>query len=215
MARFTLYDQYLYAVDDWQLKLFDISTPEMPTHTKDISIGWRIETIFPYNQKLFIGSQTGMYIYSLQNPSEPEYISQYNHVTSCDPVVVEGDYAYVTLRGGNLCGNMQSQLDVIDISNIYNPTLTKEYPMDEPYGLGIDEGVLFVCDGNSGLKIYSAQDPLKIDENLLKTYPNVNAFDVIPLDKVLMMIGTDGLYQYSYEHIDSIFELSHIPIYGQ
>jgi hypothetical protein len=155
-----------------------------------------------------------MYIYSLSNPSNPKYISQFRHSSSCDPVVVEGDYAYVTLRAGNLCGDSESQLDVIDISDIQKPTFLKSYPMVEPYGLGIDDSVLFVCDGNAGLKIYNASDPLKISQNKLAEYSNINTFDVIPLGNVLLLIGADGLYQYDYSDLENITQLSFIPIYG-
>jgi hypothetical protein len=214
MARFTLYDNYLYTINNYSLKLFNISNPESPQKANEIHLGWNIETIFPYENKLFIGSQTGMFIYSLSNPSNPEYISQFRHASSCDPVVVEGNYAYVTLRAGNLCGDSESQLDVIDISDIQNPELLKSYPMEEPYGLGIDDSLLFVCDGDAGLKIFNAADPLKITDNKLAEYPDINAFDVIPLGNVLLMIGIDGLYQYNYSDPNHITELSFIPIYG-
>jgi hypothetical protein len=213
MARFTLYDNYLYTVNNYNLKLFNISTSTAPKQENEINIGWNIETIFPYDGKLFIGSRTGMYIYSLSIPSKPEYISQFRHASSCDPVVVEGNYAYVTLRAGNLCGDSESQLDVIDISDIKKPIFLKSYPMVEPYGLGIDDSVLFVCDGNAGLKIFNASDPLKIAENKLAEYSNINTFDVIPLGNVLLMIGADGLYQYDYSDLKNIKQLSFIPIY--
>jgi hypothetical protein len=215
MARFTLYDKYLYAVDISMLRLFNVSTAAYPKLEKEINIGWNIETIFPYEEKLFIGSRTGMIIYSLEDASNPTYISEFWHASSCDPVVVEGDYAYVTLRAGNICGNDISQLDVIDISNIQYPELVKIYPMEEPYGLGIDNSVLFICDGNAGLKIYNAEDPETISSNMLASYPEINAFDVIPLGNVLLMIGIDGLYQYDYSDLENIYQLSHIPIYGQ
>ena len=214
MARFTLYSDYLYAIDNASLHLFDVSNAENPKFTKQIPISWQIETLFPYEQKLFIGAQSGMYIYSLQNPANPQFISEFRHATACDPVVVEGDYAYVTLRGGNLCGAIESQLDVIDISNIEAPKLVKEYPMKEPYGLGIDDEILFVCDGKDGLKIYNANDALKISDNQLAHYKDINAFDVIPLGDVLLMIGIDGLYQYDYSDINDIKLLSHIQVYG-
>lgn len=213
MARFTLYDDYLYIVDQASLHLFDVSNNANPDFAKNFPISWNIETIFPYNQMLFIGSQTGMYIYSLQNPAQPAFISEFRHATACDPVVVEGNYAYVTLRGGNLCGAIESQLDVIDISNIESPQFVKSYPMEEPYGLGIKNDVLFVCDGNAGLKIYDATDVTKIDSNKLAGYTDINAFDVIPLPNLLIMIGADGLYQYDYSDLNNIQLLSYIPIY--
>ncbi len=214
MARFTISSDYLYAVDYSMLKLFNISDLTDPVLESQLNIGWNIETIFPYNNKLFIGTMTGMLIYSLNDPANPEFVSQFSHINSCDPVVVEDDYAYVTLRSGNLCGESEDLLDVIDISNIHNPFLVKEYPMVEPFGLGIDNSILFVCDGSAGLKIYNAEDPLNITANKLIEYHNINAFDVIPLGDVLLMIAVEGLYQYDYSDLDSIHQLSYIPIYA-
>jgi len=212
LARFMVYEDFLYAVDNYSLRMFTVSTPSNPSMVKEMYVGWNIETLFPYENKLFLGSTTGMYIYSLADPANPIFISQFRHASSCDPVVVNGDYAYVTLRAGNLCGDINSQLDVIDIKDLQNPVLLKEYPMEEPYGLGIDDNLLFVCDGPAGLKIYNAADPLAIDEHKLAQYKDIQAFDVIPLGEVLIMIGTDGLYQYNYSDPGNIRELSVIPI---
>lgn len=214
MARFTLHGDYLYTINESSLKLFNISEPNNPEWEKTKYIGWNIETLFPYRNKLFIGSQSGMFVYNIENAGNPEFISQFRHASACDPVVVEGDYAYVTLRGGNMCGAIESQLDVIDISDIENPKFLISYPMTEPYGLGIDDSVLFVCDGKAGLKIYNASNPLKISANALAQYPDIHAFDVIPLGNVLLMIGVDGLYQYSYSNLENIKQLSYIPVYG-
>ncbi|MFW6328128.1 MAG: LVIVD repeat-containing protein [Bacteroidota bacterium] len=213
MARFTVFDDFLYAIDKASLNLFDLSNAANPEFTKRIPVSWEIETLFPYNQMLFIGARSGMFIYSLQNPANPEFISEFRHASACDPVVVEGDFAYVTLRGGNLCGAIESQLDVIDISIIEYPELLKTYPMTEPYGLGVENEVLFVCDGKAGLKIYHAGDPYAIDENMIAHYEDIDAFDVIPLGDVLLVIGADGLYQYDYTSLEDITQLSYIPVF--
>ncbi len=212
MARFTISGNFLYTVDRYNLKVFDIDDLSKPLLISDQSIGWNIETVFQYHSKLFFGTTTGMIIYDISNPASPAYLSTYNHVRSCDPVVVEGNYAYVTLRSGNLCGEATSQLDVINVQNVENPKWEQSYPMEEPYGLGIDDRILFVCDGIAGLKVYNADNP----SNLIKTawFPEVNAFDVIPYNGVLMMIGTGGLYQYEYSGPGSISLLSQIPIIG-
>lgn len=214
LARFTVYDNYLYAINSYMLRLFNIAKSDDPIPEKEMYVGWNIETLFPYDQKLFLGSTTGMYIYSLADPSNPEYISVFWHASSCDPVVVEGNLAYVTLRAGNLCGDNISMLNVIDISNIYNPKLLKEYPMEEPYGLGIDNSILFVCDGDAGLKVFDATNPLGIAQNKIAQYADINAWDVIPVEGVLIMIGTDGLFQYDYSDPGNIKELSVIPIHN-
>lgn len=215
MARFTVFKNSLFVIHNSDIKVFNIENNADPLYSNLVNIGWGIETLFPYKDKLFIGSQSGMFIYSLSNPFIPEYISEFSHMTACDPVVVQDNYAYVTLRGGNLCGAIASQLDVIDISNIQKPQLIKTYAMEEPYGLGIDSTTLFVCDGNAGLKIYNATDPYAISQNLLVAYPNINAFDVIPLGDVLLMIGSDGLYQYNYSSLENIKQISYIPIYAE
>ncbi len=213
MARFTIYDNFLYTVDQSNLKAFDIDDLSNPLLISDQSIGWGVETVFQYRNKLFFGTNTGMIIFDLNNPSSPGFLSSYSHMRSCDPVVVDGDYAYVTLRSGNLCGESTSQLDVIDISTITSPQWKQSYPMQEPYGLGIDQNKLFVCDGPAGLKVFDAQNPQNLEK--IAWFPDVNAFDVIPYHGVLMMIGNGGLYQYSYSGPDQISLLSQIPIHSE
>jgi hypothetical protein len=194
------------------LHVFDISNDADPQEGNKISLGWNIETIFPYNNKLFIGSTTGMHIYDNSIPNKPEHLSTYAHVNSCDPVVVEGDLAWVTLRSGNDCAGFTNQLEVIDVSNARSPQLLKVYPMQNPHGLGIDRSNLFLCEGAFGLKIFNIEDHMKIDENLLAHFKDHDAYDVIPLGSSLLLIGKDGLYQYDYSNPREIKLLSKIPI---
>ena len=150
-----------------------------------------------------------MYIYDIKNPEKPEFISEFRHGTACDPVVVDGNYAYVTLKGGGFCGNTESGLYVIDISNLKNPELKVIYPMFSPNGLGIKDDTLFICDGEAGLKVYNKSDPPNI--SLINTFEDIIAYDVIPLASSLLMIGDRVLYQYEYIDNDirllSTFEL--------
>ena len=124
-------------------------------------------------------------------------------------MVVDGNYAYVTLKGGGFCGNTESGLYVIDISNLKNPELKVIYPMDGPNGLGIKGDTLFICDGEAGLKVYDKSDAPNI--TLINTFENIIAYDVIPLASSLLMIGDRFLYQYEYVDNDirllSTFEL--------
>lgn len=215
LARFTIMNEYLYTVTGTSLKVFDISQLAAPGERAEIEIGWGIETIFPYNDHLLIGSQTGMFIFSTDNPENPKLEGDFAHVQSCDPVVAENDIAYVTLRGGNPCGGFTNQLDVLDISNVRNPKLLYTYAMDGPYGLGIRNSTLFICDGESGLKVYDASDPAKIDQNQIAHFSDINALDVIPLFNVLLLIGKDGFYQYDYSDLTDIKLLSKIPVLVQ
>lgn len=175
-------------------------------------MGWGIETIFPYKDKLFIGAQNGMHIYDNAVPTEPVYLSSFMHVTTCDPVVVDDQYAYVTLRSGNACNGFTNQLDVINIENLNNPFLVATHQMQNPHGLGLDGSTLFISEGEFGLKVFDASEPDKIDENLIKFFQDMHGYDVIPNDGVLMLIGDDGLYQYDYRDLENITLLSIIPV---
>jgi len=213
MARFIVYQNSFYVLKSYELEVFDISQANKFESVTKISMTRVAETVFISNERLFVGTQTGMQIYDLQNPENPTFISDFNHIQSCDPVVVKGNLAYVTLRSGTTCGNVSNQLDVIDISTITQPKLLKTYPMTSPFGLAIsNNNVLFVCDGNDGLKIYDATDPLTISDHQIITFPNINMFDVIPLPNVLLAIGSDGLYQYDYSNLQDIKLLSKIEI---
>lgn len=213
MARFAIDQGHLYTIDDYSMQVFDISQPNDPQELGDnIQVGFMIETIFPYQDKLFIGAQAGMHIYDNSNPANPVHLSTYEHITSCDPVVVEGNTAYVTLRNGTECQGFVNQLEVIDVEDPTNPQLVATYPMAHPHGLGIDRGTLFICEGEYGLKVFNADDPLRISQNLQAHFTNMHAYDVIPLDNVLMLIGEDGLYQYDYTDPTNIKELSLIPV---
>jgi len=212
MARFTIFSDYMYAVHNNSLKVFNIGSTPGIIKEQEIALDRVVETIYPLDSKLFLGTTTGMLIYGLEDPSLPVYISVFEHINSCDPVVVEGNYAYVTLRSGNACNNFANQLDVVDISSIANPFLVKSYPFFNPHGLGIDNHILFICDGEAGLKVYDATDPMEINTHQLAHFDDIKTFDVIPYNGVLMLIGTDGLFQYDYSDLNDLTLLSQIPV---
>lgn len=212
MARFTVVGDYLYTVDDYQMHVFDILNASNPMELAIVEIGWQIETIFPYKENLFIGSKSGMFVYNISNPESPTYKTSVSHINTCDPVVANDDYAFVTLRAennGNWCGTaFTNQLDVIDISDIDNAYLLHSFTMNSPYGLGLDGNTLFVTEGDLGLKIYDIKDVSKIDENLIQHMKGFNAYDVIPNNGTLILTGSDGLYQFDYTNINEVKLLS-------
>lgn len=213
MARFTIAADRLYAVDHANLYTFNISDVLHPSQTNSMPIGWDIETIFPYDHYLFVGSQSGMHIYDRQNADQPAYLSSYQHMTACDPVFIDGNTAYVTLRDGSTCENFSNQLDVVDLSNIYAPYLVISYPMEHPHGLSKSEDDLFICEGDAGLKVFDASDRLKIGDRLLAHAKGFNAFDIITLSNDLaLIIGSDGFYQYDISNPEKIKQISHIPV---
>ena len=210
MSRFALYDNYLYSVINNYMSIIDLSGSEPVKAAEKIYIGWDVETIFSYEDNMFMGTPRGMIIYSVANPLAPTPVSVIFHTYGCDPVVVENDIAYVTIRSGNSCGQTNDELLVYDVSDVHNPTHIVTYAMHNPKGLGIDNGTLFLCD--DGLKIFNAENPQTIVANQLAHYTGMDGFDVIPFNNVLMMIADDGLYQYDYSDLNNIHLLSVLPI---
>ncbi len=211
MARFTVAQDYLYVVSNTSLLPFNVSSG-VPSEEYSQQIGWGIETIFPFKDKLFIGSTTGMLIYDISNGGQPVELGRFDHVNSCDPVVANEDYAFVTLRSENVCRGVD-RLDLLDINDLMNPELLLSCDMSSPKGLGLDGDHLFVCD--DGIKVYDISDPLQLCESQIVKTGDDGSFDLIPRDGLLMVVGEDGFYQYDYTNIDDIRLLSVINVNRQ
>ncbi len=216
MARFGLYGDYLYTVDHSNLYFFDVNTPATPSSIGKQNIGWQVETMFIYGDHMFFGTTTGMLIFDLAVPTVPKYLTSFTHATSCDPVVIADGYAYVTLRSGVTCGNRDAsinRLDVIKLSPDYKSnSLLMSYSMHSPYGLGVDGDILFLCDGDAGLKVFNISNKFQITGNQIATFPGIRTYDVIPLNDYLFMIGDDGFFLYDYSNLQDIKQLSLIPV---
>jgi hypothetical protein len=213
MARFLTYDNYLYALEsNYLLSSIDISHLDSPAVVHEQYLWGNVETLFISGEYLYVGSSNGMHIMSLDEPSTPLKISTYQHITACDPVVVSGDRAYVTLRSGNWCGGDQNLLEVIDISNKYEPKRIASYGMQGPYGLGISGTTLFVCEGEHGLKVYDASDSYHITDNRIAVFPGIDAQDVIALENFLFLIGEDGFFIYDHSDPANITLLSSLTV---
>lgn len=212
MARFAITGNTLYIVTRQSLDVYDIIQPDKPTKSTKTELGVGIETIFPYKNNLFVGANDGMYIFDNAQPQAPRLLSKFTHMMSCDPVVVQGTYAYVTLRNATVCRQFvsRSSLDVVDISDLSNPQLKTSLPMESPYGLGVDGTRLFVGEGSRGLKLFDISNPV---QPVLKEFRgDIPAYDVIPYRSTLIITGEKGIYQYRYDDKDQFDLLSKIPV---
>lgn len=212
LARFTVNGEHLYLLDGGDLQTVNVRDEVNPVAKTRTYLSWDIETIFPYKTNLFVGSSSGMHIMDISSPESPVKLSTYQHVRSCDPVVVDDEYAYVTLRSGTACQGFTNQLEIIDIKNLRSPKLLKTYAMTNPHGLGIDHNTLFICDGSDGLKAFDATDINTIDQNQIAHYKDISALDVIPLGNILMLIGKDGIFQFDYSNPKDMKILSKIEV---
>jgi len=205
LARFTIAANHLYIVDYGTIEVYDLADPANPVKKTSVNIGFGVETIYTFQDKLFIGSRDGMYIYSIANPSDPVKLGEARHVRSCDPVVANDTAAYVTLQGGSACGPAQSGLYVYDIKNITAPVQKSLLPLSTPYGLGLKDSVVFVCRGNSGLSLIDVKDlshPV-----LMHTITDGDYRDVIPYNNILIAYVSTGLLIYDISDLKKITKI--------
>lgn len=208
MARFTVVGDHLFTVDNENLKTFDISSNEDPQYKLDNYVGSGVETIFPFGDKLFLGTSNGMYIYEISNEGKPSKVSFYEHVIACDPVVSDGNFAYVTLSSTReSCWRAVDELQIIDLANIANPQLIKQYEMENPRGLAVRNDTLWVCD--NGIKIFDVSDKNNIQ--LLYNFNNIQAYDIILDNNRALVVGESGFVQYQLQN-DTIILLSTIDV---
>jgi hypothetical protein len=200
LARFTIVNNYLYSVDKQNLNVFNISDAANPQKVKTIPVGFEIETIFPFKDKLFIGSTSVVHIFSLDMPDNPVKLSEAISPTvmrRCDPVVAKDTVAYATLRTNEACGGgIQSILAVYNIKDVTKPVQVDSYNLSEPLGLGYQDSALYVCDAQKGLVVFNIS---KAYNPVFKTaIVNGQSFiDVIPYNDLLICWTKSGMSVYN------------------
>lgn len=210
LTRFAIQNNYLYVVGNSTIQVFEINQSEFKK-INDVPVSFGLETIFAKGEYLYLGANDGMYIYSISDATKPKFVFKYSHILSCDPVVVQGNTAYVTMKSGNRCNQGENALEIINITDPYNPVLIANYPMKSPGGLGIDGSCLFVCEGDYGFSMLDVSNPASI--SVLKEIKDVKAYDVIARQGMLTLTGDDGIFQYTYDcQKKSVQLISKIPV---
>lgn len=197
MARFTILGDYLYTVDNENLKVFNISNPSSPEFIKAVQIGFEIETIFPFKDKLFIGSKSAVYFFSVADPANPVKVSEAIEPTiirRCDPVVAKDSVAFATLNVSGPCGGSQSLLVVYNIKDLAHPVKMTVRNLSAPNGLGYKDSVLYVCDNNK-LTIFNIKEAWN---PIVKSNLNDGIYkDVIPYGDLLICWTKRGMLIYN------------------
>ncbi len=192
-AKFATSGNNLYVIDQATLLTYNVGNENEIIFQHKLELNTNLlETIFPFGSYLFLGSTTGVLIIDVSNPGLPKFVSDYQHVLSCDPVVTDGDYAYVTLRSGNFCGESDDELQILDLSDINNPELIVQYALTSPKGLAVNNNILYVCD--EGIRIFDVSNKSDIQE--LSFIPNIPANDVIYYNNQLLVTADNGFYQF-------------------
>lgn len=187
ITRFATHNGYMYALNPNEVITYDLSNPENPTLTNTLETDYGLETIFIYDNTIYLGSTQGLYILGIDNPAVPELLSQTTRdnlfIGGCDPVVVKDNYAYSTVKIiENICGiaNSFSALIVYDVSILENPQEVGTYALNEPNGLAIKDNYLFICDaGSNEVLLFDISQPTDLQQLTDLSIPSNQPFDII------------------------------------
>ncbi len=179
-------------------------------------IGWDMETIYPMENKLFIGTRNSMEVYDITDPVSPIREGSYWHETSCDPVLpVSVNTAYVTLRSGDFsaCPGDTNELLVLDIdnNNWSGVSELQSFEMASPYGMSLIGDRLYVGEGANGLAIFDASNRTNL--RLIERDASVEAYDIIPhprITDVILIAGPNGFSQYRIGEAEEFFLISNV-----
>jgi len=220
-AKLLTVGDYLYAINNEELTTFDISNALNPIEIHKEDVGFDIENIYHNKGVLFIGSQEALHIYVIGEDGVPVRKNQTNYfrnngITSCDPVIADKNYVYVTLStreiGNDRCARTinVNELRIYDASNIEDPVLLSVTDMQFPKGLAIDGDYLFVCEGDTGVKVLDINNPKNPIEKASIT--KFESYDVIAKDGLLMVVCPNEIRQFDYSDIEDIKFLSTIDL---
>jgi hypothetical protein len=217
-TRFALNGNYLYIVRGNALTPVDLTQASNPV-VKD-PVGYTnqpdFETVYSYQGFLYVGTAEGVLILNNTiSPATPYFVSfAARNVRGCDPVVVQNNFMFSTVRTGTLCTPFgRSSLFIHNVTDKTKPIIEVEQILEQPKGLGIDGNLLFVCQGDKGMAVYNWDESSK---KLSYLYQKIDlyAFDVITGNNTLIVAADNGLYLYDYTDPKNIKKLSKIASYN-
>jgi len=208
MARFTIAGDKLYTLNNRYINAYDISVPSAPLPDISQPVDWDVETLYSYKDYLYVGAESGVYIYN----KELDKVGEFTHTKSCDPVVIQDDIAYVTLNSGSRChlNSGENTLQILDVKDPLNPLFIKKKNMVSPSGLGIDGNNLFICDGVGGLKVFDVNTTENNETNATlvdltfdraSSLSDIDCYDVIAHKDLLVVSNGDDVRQFDYSRL--------------
>ncbi len=214
---------FLYVLGDGQLKTLSLDDPSKPEIIDEQTLDFDIESLFITGQNIFVGSMQSMFIYIIGENGVPQFQSRTdynafgNGACFSDPIAANATYAYSTLENSTTgefdqCWRpeLADQMRVYDITDLSNPIQVNMLLMDAPKGIALDGDILFVTEKNDGLTIFDVSNGANPVE--LYHFPGFSAYDLIPANGLLMVVGDDILHQYDYSDIDNVSKIGQFAL---
>lgn len=202
ITKFAVHNGYMYALNPNEVLTYDLSNEDKPELIHQLATDYGLETIFIYDDAIYLGSRTSLYILDISTPHTPILLSKTDRsiqfFNGCDPVVVQDNIAYSTIKViQNVCGdwNSRSALLVYDVTNKRNPREIGDYPLNEPNGLGLFNQYLFVCDaGSDEVRVFDISEPNALVELPELAIPITNPVDII-INNGKMIVSAQTYFQ--------------------
>ncbi len=212
---------FLYAINERDLSTFDISDETNPVLIDKQNVGFLIENIYHSDGVLFLGSEGAMYIFVINEKGIPVKKSETTYfnaegVTSCDPVIVNKNYAFVTLSTVNIqnspCFRQLNinELRIYDVEDLENPELLSQMSLQSPKGLAFDNDYLFVCLAYKGVAVIDVSD--KAEPKIINVLEKFESYDAIAKDGLLMVVCPTEIREYDYSDINNIKYLNSLKL---
>ena len=218
ITRFAVSGQYMYVLNQHEVQTYDISDSDNPVLIHHLAADYGLETIHIYDNTIFLGSTTALYILDIQtNPAAPALLSKtFPDIqvgpSHCDPVVAKGNYVYSTIKiTANVCGNIASEsaLVVYDVTDLSAPEVVNSYLLSEPNGLGYQDDYLFICDeGSDKIEVFDITKPAQPELTGLSISITDPVDLIIDRGKMIVSTKTDFL-------IFDISDVQHIQKLGK
>lgn len=218
-ANLLVIGDFMYVINIQNLSTYNVENADDPVLVDDQEIGFNIESLLHHKGNLFIGSPEAMHIFAISDDGVPERksITEYGTLDQdfCrrDPIAVNDNYAFASLSSvleGECFRQELNELRVYDISNLAEPILKNSLQMDSPRGIALDNDILFVCEARQGLKIYDVSN--EVVPELLYHFDGFQAFDLIPDNGLLVIVGPEKIYEYDYSDITNVTFLGEVDI---
>ena len=190
-ASMIIYNDYMYVLDNDFLRVLSLENPKNPQLVKKINIGENNETIFGYENHLYIGSSLGMRVVDITIPNDPKLISDIPQFISHDPIVIKNDTAFQTRRFGTEDSPQGGTLIVHDVQNPSNPFVISSINLPFPMGLDFKDNTLYVCNGPLGISLIDITDALH--PIVIKQINEFNIRDCIVVGNRLVGQSSTGL----------------------
>lgn len=209
LAKFTIANDQVIVINGNEVKQFDILSTGGLLEKNTLQISGQLETIFPYADKILIGSSDAVFFLGFDTNGILSILSTYDHLTACDPVVASNGIAFSTLKVSDCRAGTDDFLEAIDISDISNPRVLRVYDTQSPFGLAIKGSFLFVCE-KGGLTMYSFNPEGNLVEMDFMTIDGAIPLDIIVNNTYLIVRTDQGIYNVSFSDTELVSVLGSI-----